>query len=1292
MAATEVNVTSFSNEGLVQIQEIVSATIKGVFGDSPKSTTNNALNEDVKAHKDVASVVKALVDSTSGLKMSNANAFDKLVKTISSANFKKTFTDLGNLSSSLDPKSMEGLYNLTAALKNLSQISLLGMIRLRMGMKGYIKTIKGFLTELENIQVDKDLFSADTDGKNKGTGIGYVITGLTDFLKWLSELDKKHRKVINKSFEFLKKEVLIELSSILRSFVILVNKDSKDGFKQVTDTLTDFLGTLSELGWKQRKKINNSLVFLSSIFSDKDEQGNPGKLVDLIDKVNKLPNLDKRKMENVLKLNPVIELIGNMGKAFNPITMNGATGKMYRAYLDFMAKGISAFVSKIQSMKMPTKAQVDNLNSLVKMISALSITVVALIAVLAVVMKHAGIGQTGAALIMVAGVVIGCAALVKWLNSKDLTPGKTKTAMAALGQITLLVGGVALLTVGVALLSKLITDWGQFGRAAAIIGFAVIIAGVCVHLTKVLSKMNAVNTKKSIAMLGQIALMVGAIALVGISIAVMSTMIGDINQLLSGAAMFGAAVVVTAIVGAALYGIGLLVKNPEFLGTIAAGAGVILLAVGLVVGVTFALTIICDNIMKWAEKANNLKPKDVIWPAVGKTLSTLGAIAVLTLGMAIAGAVVVLAAPAALVGSLILSVVVSSLKGIIDNTTKIIDSVNNVDAEKMKTAKEALTGETGVIAFLKTLMKEFNGIKAPLGIGRKLRKVRGLMKDIGMFIDLIQQFANLKYVEEFDKDGRPVKMRSFTAEDFTSAATAICGGFSTFISVIDTTFSTLDGHSSKAIKKLGKSLRPLIKDLKKFTDVILTYSKGIVTGYDENGKPKYRKWETTEFTDAAAAVCNGFKEFIKVLDDTFSDTGGDDVSLSKRQVKLSKKLGKSLRPLIKDLKNFTDVILTYSKGIVTGYDENGKPKYRKWEKDEFKNAAEAVSTGFSAFIEALDKHIGVGENSLSKRQIKLVKKLGDNLSPLFKSLKTFMDVVSTASIGKIATEFDENGNPTKYESFTSESGKTAAENISTVLSGFIEGIKPVLKNDFIVSVEQTANSIGSLSGGMEKLSKKLKGYEKHSKNVNDSIKKISSSGMNLSTLSKQINEALGEFTVSEKELDAGALDAVFAKYEDFSKKTKVYNQSLNEVKTTQNSAAASFDKLGKAIAKSKINSKVKEMAEAFDELAKKIELTVNKFGEFTEAGMRIYQDQETNIRQANESGSKNNVSKNTNSATASSSSAKTTSSYNDAKGEEKKIPMAQPYMYPQMDFNVPLIINITDGGEQLIMRGECKRQ
>ena len=1289
MAATEVNVTSFSNEGLVQIQEIVSATIKGVFGDSPKSTTNNALNEDVKAHKDVASVVKALVDSTSGLKMSNANAFDKLVKTISSANFKKTFTDLASLSSSLDPKSMEGLYNLTASLKNLSQISLWGMIKLKFGMKGYIKTIKGFLTELENIQVDKDLFSADTDGKNKGAGIGYVITGLTDFLKWLSELDKKHRKVINKSFEFLKKEVLIELSSILRSFVILVNKDSKDGFKQVTDTLTDFLGTLSELGWKQRKKINNSLVFLSSIFSDKDEQGNPGKLVDLIDKVNKLPNLDKRKMENVLKLNPVIELIGNMGKAFNPITMNGATGKMYSAYLTAITKGISAFVEKIESMKMPTKAQVDNLNSLVKMVSALSITVVALIAVLAVVMKHAGIGQTGAALIMVAGVVIGCAALVKWLNSKDLTPGKTKTAMAALGQITLLVGGVALLTVGVALLSKLITDWGQFGRATAIIGFAVIIAGVCVHLTKVLSKMEAKNTKKSIAMLGQIALMVGAIALVGVSIAVMSTMIGDWGQLWKGAVMFFVAAGVVGVVGAALYGIGLLVKNPEFLGTIAAGAGVILLAVGLVVGVTFALTIICDNIMKWAEKANNLKPKDVIWPAVGKTLSTLGAIAVLTLGMAIAGAVVVLAAPAALVGSLILSVVVSSLKGIIDNTNKIIDAVNNISAEKMKAAKTALTGENGVIAFLKTLMKEFNGIKAPLGIGRKLRKVRGLMKDIGMFIDLIQQFANLKYVEEFDKDGRPVKMRSFTAEEFTGAATAICGGFDTFITTINTSFSTLDGHSSKAIKKLGKSLRPLIKDLKKFTDVILTYSKGVVTGYDENGKPKYRKWETTEFTDAAEAVSKGFSTFIAELD---NHIGTGENSLSKRQIKLSKKLGKCLRPLIKDLKNFTDIILTYSKGVVTGYDENGKPKYRKWEEDEFKNAAAAISDGFSTFIAELDNHIGTGKNSLSKRQIKLVKKLGKNLSPLFKSLKTFMDVVSTASIGKIATEFDENGNPTKYESFTSESGKTAAENISTVLSGFIEGIKPVLKNDFIVSVEQTANSIGSLSGGMEKLGKKLKGYEKHSKNVNDSIKKISSSGMNLSALSKQINEALGEFTVSEKELDAGALDAVFAKYEDFSKKTKVYNQSLNEVKTTQNSAAASFDKLGKAIAKSKINSKVKEMAEAFDELAKKIELTVNKFGEFTETGMRVYQDQETNIRQTNESGSKNNVSKNTNSATASSSSAKTTSSYNDAKGEEKKIPMTQPYMYPQMDFNVPLIINITDGGEQLIMRGECKRQ
>ena len=100
--------------------------------------------------KDVASVVKALVSSTSDLKLKNVIALKSLANTIGKEKFVKSFSNFASVTQSIKPENFKGLYSLAEGIQKLSEITVSGTIRLRLGMNTYVKTVKKFVEALSD--------------------------------------------------------------------------------------------------------------------------------------------------------------------------------------------------------------------------------------------------------------------------------------------------------------------------------------------------------------------------------------------------------------------------------------------------------------------------------------------------------------------------------------------------------------------------------------------------------------------------------------------------------------------------------------------------------------------------------------------------------------------------------------------------------------------------------------------------------------------------------------------------------------------------------------------------------------------------------------------------------------------------------------------------------------------------------------------------------------------------------------------------------------------------------------
>lgn len=210
--------------------------------------------------------------------------------------------------------------------------------------------------------------------------------------------------------------------------------------------------------------------------------------------------------------------------------------------------------------------------------------------------------------------------------------------------------------------------------------------------------------------------------------------------------------------------------------------------------------------------------------------------------------------------------------------------------------------------------------------------------------------------------------------------------------VISTLLDSLSDVSLASAIKLPiitRSLVPLFESLGMFVGIINKMeTQTFLKGYDSNGKPIFEKIDV-DYKTAATTIGNNFLDFVRTLIPIIDDLDSDSV-------KLIKKLGGALQPMIDSLSKYVDIILKMADpnklSIIEGYDEKGNPKYGE-KKIDIKLIATNIGDSFIAFVTELDNKF----ENINKDSAKRIERIGNALGPIMEVLSSYTEAMEKIS-------------------------------------------------------------------------------------------------------------------------------------------------------------------------------------------------------------------------------------------------------------------------------------------------------
>ena len=285
-------------------------------------------------------------------------------------------------------------------------------------------------------------------------------------------------------------------------------------------------------------------------------------------------------------------------------------------------------------------------------------------------------------------------------------------------------------------------------------------------------------------------------------------------------------------------------------------------------------------------------------------------------------------------------------------------------------SKAGTAVSTQFAIFIMALGTAFNGLTdKAIDAMKSVRKAMGpIMDTLSKFVDSVIKVASGSYVSGYDKNGKP-EYTHIEIEDFIEAGTAVSYTFGEFIKSLNDSFSLLSKDTQKAIKTVGKALKPVMEGVANFIDSVLKFATGqYVAGFgpDKNGNytvPILKKLTNEELVDAGKKVGEMFGYFVTSITDSF-DKGGNFWG-SKTEDALEAISG-SIGPVMESLGTFVDAIMKVATGTyMDGYVKDSRGRYlrdkdgkligniKKLKPSDFTNAAIQVAAMFVAFMDTL---------------------------------------------------------------------------------------------------------------------------------------------------------------------------------------------------------------------------------------------------------------------------------------------------------------------------------------------------
>lgn len=262
------------------------------------------------------------------------------------------------------------------------------------------------------------------------------------------------------------------------------------------------------------------------------------------------------------------------------------------------------------------------------------------------------------------------------------------------------------------------------------------------------------------------------------------------------------------------------------------------------------------------------------------------------------------------------------------------------------------------------------------------------------------------------------KWKKLTTEygDLSSVGSEIGGAFGGFLAGLAGSWSSVGGAVLAIVMGIFTGpLLGLMFTISQFVDIVeKVATMNFLEGYDENGKPVYKRVDPAVFGTAAAMIASGFRMFLEGLSDGFRSLGGQGTGVVGWFKKMATGglvattialLADSIGPIMQAVGYFTDSIIKLITGTYTITDEDGNQVTKRVDISDFGVAASTVSNAFKEFI----MRLGEGAKSLDASSRNTIMMISKSMSPLMEAVSKFVESIMMFSTGTYTT-IDEDGN------------------------------------------------------------------------------------------------------------------------------------------------------------------------------------------------------------------------------------------------------------------------------------------
>ena len=383
-------------------------------------------------------------------------------------------------------------------------------------------------------------------------------------------------------------------------------------------------------------------------------------------------------------------------------------------------------------------------------------------------------------------------------------------------------------------------------------------------------------------------------------------------------------------------------------------------------------------------------------------------------------------------------------------------------------------------------------------------------KDLGEMLSEIaegvQSYANLTIPVEWNKDGKAIKFRTLTKNDFTSAGenvkTVITTLAKAVVSVYKDSSDLFDDDEDSTFNVVLDSCNNLGKMLSEIAEGVQSYaSLTIPVEWNKDGKAiKFRTLTKDDFTAAGENIKTVITTLAKAIINTYNENPDMFVEPSSKGIGgfLGKKEKSKMGKIMASIAGLGNLVADIGQGVrefatmqyACEWNDDGKPiKYVNVGDAEFKAASKNIGDVIKLIGQALiniykDNPGGMFDDEVIQTGfiIKKAKKL-EGTSPIAKTIKALGgmgELVASLAGGvkdfasmQYPDQWDDQGNPIHYIKISSDEQKAAAENIghtiTTVGNALIAVYQGKSWSDMIIARDYVVPMINNIAGSIGKI-------------------------------------------------------------------------------------------------------------------------------------------------------------------------------------------------------------------------------